>query len=61
MCTCGEFVKIEQMDVKTAFLYGLIDQLIYVEIPKVSEDQTNNGKVSAQGIIRSQTISTFLV
>ena len=45
MCTCDEFVNIEQMGVKTAFLYGLIDQLIYVEIPKVSEDQTNKGKV----------------
>lgn len=45
MCTCDEFVNIEQMDVKTAFLYGLIDQLIYVEIPKGSEDQTNKAKV----------------
>ena len=38
-------LDIDQMDVKTAFLYGLIDQLIYVEIPKGSEDQTNKGKV----------------
>lgn len=27
-------LEIDQMDVKTAFLYGLIDQLVYVEIPK---------------------------
>lgn len=31
------------MDVKTAFLYGLIDQLIYVEIPKGTEtEETKN-------------------
>lgn len=45
MCTSDGFVDIEQMDVKTAFYYGLIDQLIYVEIPKGFEDQTNKGKV----------------
>lgn len=28
---------IDQMDVKTAFLYGLIDQLIYIEQPKGTE------------------------
>ena len=27
-------LDMDQMDVKTAFLYCLIDQLIYVEIPK---------------------------
>ena len=27
-------LEIEQMDVKTAFLYGTIDQLLYVEMPK---------------------------
>lgn len=30
-------LDIDQMDVKTAFLYGLIDQLIYVEKPKGTE------------------------
>ena len=30
-------LDIDQMDVKTAFLYGLIDQLIYVEQPKGTE------------------------
>ena len=30
-------LDIDQMDVKTAFLYGLIDQLIYVEMPKGTE------------------------
>lgn len=34
-------LDIDQMDVKTAFLYGLIDQLIYVEIPKRSEIKAN--------------------
>lgn len=27
-------LDIDQMDVKTTFLYGLINYLIYVEIPK---------------------------
>lgn len=27
-------LDINQIDVKTAFLYGFINQLIYVEIPK---------------------------
>ena len=31
------YLDIDQMEVKTAFLYGLIGQLIYVEIPKRSE------------------------
>lgn len=30
-------LDIDQMDVKTAFLYGLINQLIYVEMPKGTE------------------------
>lgn len=30
-------LDIDQIDVKTAFLYGLIDQLIYVKIPKGTE------------------------
>ena len=38
-------LDIDQIDVKTAFLYGLIDQLIYVQIPKRSEDATNKGMV----------------
>ena len=34
-------LDIEQMDVKIAFLYGLIDQLVYVDIPKGSETEVN--------------------
>lgn len=34
-------LDIEQMDVKTAFLYGLIDQLVYVDIPRGSETEAN--------------------
>lgn len=30
------------MDVKTAFLHGIIDQLLYVEVPKGYEDQWKN-------------------
>lgn len=36
---------IDQMDVKTAFLYGLIDQLIYVEMPKETETEANKNMV----------------
>ena len=32
-------LDIEQIDVKTAFLYGIIDQLLYVEVPKRYEQQ----------------------
>ena len=38
-------LDIEQMDVKTAFLYGLIDQLVYVDIPKGSETEANRNMV----------------
>ena len=38
-------LNIDQMDVKTAFLYGLIDQLIYVEIPKETEIEANKDMV----------------
>lgn len=38
-------LDIDQMDVKTAFLYGLIDQLVYVQIPRESEDATNKRMV----------------
>lgn len=38
-------LDINQMDVKMAFLYGLIDQLVYVQIPKGSEDSTNKKMV----------------
>lgn len=34
-------LDIDQMDVKTAFLYGFIDQFIYVKIPKGSETKVN--------------------
>lgn len=37
-------LDVDQMDVKTAFVYGLIDQLIYVDIPKGSEDQNTERK-----------------
>lgn len=36
-------LNIDQMDVKTAFLYGLIDQLIYVEQPKGTETKEMRG------------------
>ena len=38
-------LNINQMDLKTAFLYGLIDQLVYVQIPKGSEISANKGIV----------------
>ena len=38
-------LDIDQMDVKTAFLYSLIDQLIYVEIPKGTETEANKNMV----------------
>ena len=36
-------LDIDQMDVQTAFLYRLIDQLVYVDIPKGSETEANRG------------------
>ena len=38
-------LDIDQMDVKTAFLYGLIDQLVYIEIPKGTELEGNRNIV----------------
>lgn len=38
-------LDIDQLDVKIAFLYGLIDQLVYVEIPKGSETEANRDMV----------------
>lgn len=38
-------LDIDQMDVKTAFLYGLIDQLIYVEMPRGTEIDANKNMV----------------
>lgn len=38
-------LDIDQMDVKTAFLYGLIDQLIYVEQPKGTESEATKNMV----------------
>ena len=32
-------LDIEQIDVKTAFLHGIIDQLLYMEVPKEYEQQ----------------------
>lgn len=34
-------LDINQIDVKIAFLYGLIDQLVYVKIPKGTELKSN--------------------
>lgn len=36
---------IDQIDVRTIFLYGLTNQLVYVQIPKSSENPTNKGMV----------------
>lgn len=36
---------IDQMDVKTAFLYGLVNQLVYVDIPKGSETEAYRNMV----------------
>lgn len=41
-------LNINPMDIKTAFFYNLINQLVYVQIPKSSEDLTNKGKVCKQ-------------
>lgn len=38
-------LDIDQMDVKTAFLYGLINQLIYVEMPKWTKTKANKNMV----------------
>ncbi len=38
-------LDIDQMDVKTAFLYEMIDQLVYVQIPKGSENSANKGMI----------------
>ena len=43
--TAYHYLDIDQMEVKTAFLYGLIDQLIYVEIPKGSKTDANKNMV----------------
>lgn len=34
-------LDIDQMDVKTAFLYKFINQLVYIDIPKHSETEVN--------------------
>lgn len=38
-------LDINQIDIKTAFLYGLIDQLVYVEVPKDFETQATKRMV----------------
>ena len=38
-------LDIDQMDVKTAFLYSLIDQLVYIEIPKRIKTEANQNMV----------------
>lgn len=35
-------LDIEQIDVKTAFLHCIIDQLLYVEVPRGYEQQWKN-------------------
>ncbi len=64
-------LDIDQMDVKTAFLYGLIDQLVYVEIPKGTESEENRNMVyrllkALYGLKQSsrfwyERLSTFLL
>ena len=64
-------LDIDQMDVKTAFLYGLIDQLVYVEIPKGTESDKNRNMVckllkALDGLKQSprlwyKRLSTFLL
>lgn len=36
---------IDQIDVKTAFLYRIINKLVYIQIPKESENSTNKRMV----------------
>lgn len=38
-------LDIDQIDVKTAFLYGLINQLIYVKMPKSTETDANKNMI----------------
>ena len=38
-------LDVDQMDVKTAFLYRMINQLVYMQIPKSSEDAITKGMV----------------
>lgn len=62
---------IDQIDVKTAFLYSLIDQLIYVEVPKGTESESNRNMVcklfkALYGLKQSprlwyEVLSTFLL
>ena len=66
----AEDMELEQMDVKTAFLYGNIDREIYVEQPHGFLDEKNSAKVcrllkALYGLKQSpriwyNTLSTFL-
>lgn len=38
-------LDIDQIDIKTTFVYGLINQLIYIEIPKNIETDVNKNMV----------------
>lgn len=38
-------LNINHIDVKIAFLYGFIDQLIYMEIPKSIETETTKNMI----------------
>lgn len=38
-------LDINQMDIKTAFLYSFIDQLVYVKIPKGTKTKANRNMV----------------
>lgn len=64
-------LDIDQMDVETAFLYGLIDQLVYVDIPKSTKSEENRNMVckllkALYGLKQSprlwyERLSTFLL
>lgn len=37
-------LEIDQIDIKTAFLYSFIDSCVYIEIPKGTESKKNRNK-----------------
>jgi Reverse transcriptase (RNA-dependent DNA polymerase) len=58
--------EIEQMDVKTAFLYGSVGEEIYVNQPEGMDDGTGRLNKALYGLKQSprvwyQTLSDFLV
>lgn len=56
-------LDIEQMDVKTASLHGIIDQLLYVEVPKGYEQQSRDQicLLKKKSIIWTEKITPALV